>query len=398
MTCLSEKAFRKLHPEARPPKLKEKEGPILSASGNQLQLKGRYLMPFQIGNQKFSHPVSVLKNLNEDLILGIDFIHTHQLHYDPEQKSFKWKGKDTWQKGLLKVCKAETIEALSTRTVRMQARTESGVIPKPHQPCLVSVSSQEGPFLMGGPYLVKPDDQGCFTIPVTNCAPIDWAVSRNDFLGHVENLEEDELREISPSYLNAVEARMKKEPPRTPLSPQKKKFIMDNLKLDQIPPQFRPRYREVILKHHQAISQHQLDLGQTDTLLHDIELKSAEPVYVKQFKIPEAHQAEVEKHVAEWLRLGVVQPARSKFNSPLFAVAKKNGGIRLVQDFRALNAQTFVDKYSMRDVSECISEIGRSGSSLFTTIDLTAGFWQLLLHPRALPYTAFTVPGKGQFQ
>ena len=62
---------------------------------------------------------------------------------------------------------------------------------------------------------------------------------------------------------------------------------------------------------------------------------------------------------------------RSKFNSPIFAVAKKNGGIQLVQDFRALNAQTHIDKYSLKDVSKCIGKIGRSGSSIFSTIDLT---------------------------
>jgi Reverse transcriptase (RNA-dependent DNA polymerase) len=77
---------------------------------------------------------------------------------------------------------------------------------------------------------------------------------------------------------------------------------------------------------------------------------------------------------------------------------KKDGNVRLVQDFRALNNQSYTDKYSMKDVSECIGEIGRSGNTLFSTIDLTAGFWQMILHPRARPYTAFTVPGMGQFQ
>ena len=127
-------------------------------------------------------------------------------------------------------------------------------------------------------------------------------------------------------------------------------------------------------------------------------LKTDEPIYVKQFRIPDAHHNEVEKHVTEWLKMGVVQPARSKYNSPIFAVAKKNGGIRLVQDFRALNAETHMDKYSMKDVSECIGEIGRSGSCLFTTTDLTKGFWQMLLQPKSRPYTAFTIPGQGQFQ
>ena len=31
-------------------------------------------------------------------------------------------------------------------------------------------------------------------------------------------------------------------------------------------------------------------------------------------------------------------------------------------------------------------------------IVLTAGFWIIILHPKARPYTAFTVPGMGQFQ
>ncbi len=77
---------------------------------------------------------------------------------------------------------------------------------------------------------------------------------------------------------------------------------------------------------------------------------------------------------------------------------KKDGGVRLVQDFRALNNQSYTGKYSMKDISECIGKIGRSGSTIFSTIILTAGFWQMILHPRARPYTAIMVPDMGQFQ
>ena len=204
------------------------------------------------------------------------------------------------------------------------------------------------------------------------------------------------MNEINPEYINSIQRKV--QPGFEPPSAEKLKFIKEKARLDQIPPDMRERYFQVLVKNHMAISQHKFDLGRASTLMHDIELRTNEPVYVKQFKIPDAHRQEVERHVAEWLKLGVVQPARSKYNSPIFAVAKKNGGVRLVQDFRALNAQTLEDKYSMKDVSECINEIGRSGSTIFTTIDLTAGFWQMLLHPKSRPYTAFTVPGKGQFQ
>jgi hypothetical protein len=74
---------------------------------------------------------------------------------------------------------------------------------------------------------------------------------------------------------------------------------------------------------------------------------------------------------------------------------KKYCTVRLVLDFRAFNNESYTDKYSMKDISKCIGKISRSGSTIFTTIDLTAGFWQMILHPRARHYTAFTVPGMG---
>ena len=206
------------------------------------------------------------------------------------------------------------------------------------------------------------------------------------------------MRELNPEFVNSLNKEEFKAKMTKPLSEAKRKFIKETAKLETVPEKYRGRYLQLLLEYHEAISQNKFDLGRSETLMHDIALKSEEPVYVKQFKIPDAHREEVEKHVAEWLKLGVVQPCRSKFNSPLFVVMKKNGGVRLVQDFRALNAQTYIDKYSMKDVGECISEIGRSGSSIFTAIDLTAGFWQMLLQPRSRPYTAFTLPGKGQFQ
>ncbi len=165
-----------------------------------------------------------------------------------------------------------------------------------------------------------------------------------------------------------------------------------------MPEQFQQCYLQLLLQNHEVVSQDKFDLGRTETLMHEIALKTEEPIYVKQLKIPDAHRKQVKRHLLEWLKLRVIQPARSRYNSLIFAVMKKDGTLRLVQDFRALSDETYTNKYSMKDVSKCIGEIGRSGSTLFTTIDLTADFWQMILHLRARPYTAFTLPGMGQFQ
>ena len=60
--------------------------------------------------------------------------------------------------------------------------------------------------------------------------------------------------------------------------------------------------------------------------------------------------------------------------------------------------EAHIDKYCIRDVTKCVGEIGQSGSTIFSTMDLTAGFWQMLLETSSRPYTAFTVTGQGQFQ
>ncbi len=189
-----------------------------------------------------------------------------------------------------------------------------------------------------------------------NCAPTELQLPRNDFIGTIENVTGCETRELNPAYLQAV-ASASTSKSTEKLSPQKRQFIKKTVNLN-VPEQFREQYLKVILKNHAKVSQNKFDLGRTDTLMHEIALKTSEPIYVKQFKIPDAHFQEVERHVLEWLKLGVIQPARSRYNSPIFALMKKDGGVRLVQDFWALNNQSYTDKYSMKDVSECIGEIG----------------------------------------
>jgi hypothetical protein len=101
-------------------------------------------------------------------------------------------------------------------------------------------------------------------------------------------------------------------------------------------------------------------------------LKKQDPVYRKQFKIPEAHHQFIEQTLDEWLKLGVIRRSNLLYNSFIFSIPKKQGqGLCIVQDFRELNQNSHIDKYSMKEITECISNISQANSTIFTTLDLT---------------------------
>jgi hypothetical protein len=93
-------------------------------------------------------------------------------------------------------------------------------------------------------------------------------------------------------------------------------------------------------------------------------LKNEAPIYVKQFPVPAAYRKQLNLQVQEWLKIGVIKPT---YNSPIFVVPKKDGSPCYVLDFWKLNANSHTDKYSMKSVEDCIGDIGRSGSTIFST-------------------------------
>jgi hypothetical protein len=182
-----------------------------------------------------------------------------------------------------------TIPQLSVAFIKVAIRKEGGAPPGECNLCLANIASAQHPLVTGGPYLVSPDTLGQVTIAVKNCATSKLELSQNDFIGTLENVTGCKTRELSPAYLQAV-ASASTSKSTEKLSPQKRQFIEKTVNLN-VPEQFCEL--KVILKNHEAVSQNKFDLGCTDTLMHEIALKTSEPIYVKQFKIPDTHRQEV---------------------------------------------------------------------------------------------------------
>ena len=120
-------------------------------------------------------------------------------------------------------------------------------------------------------------------------------------------------------------------------------------------------------------------------------MKDDTPVYTKQFPIPRAYEEHVKTQIQDLLAAGLIERTKSPYNSALFCIPKGDAvrqsqmtntplqckDLRVVQDFRAINAQTLPDKYSIRTVESCLASVGTFKGKCFSTIDLSSAFWQM---------------------
>ena len=98
-------------------------------------------------------------------------------------------------------------------------------------------------------------------------------------------------------------------------------------------------------------------------------------------------EEEAERQVRKLLKQGLIEPANSAWSSPVVLVKRKDGSWRFCVDYRKLNAITLQDAYPIPRIDESLDAL--SGSKLFSTLDLTSGYWQVPLDPDAQDKSAF---------
>ena len=130
--------------------------------------------------------------------------------------------------------------------------------------------------------------------------------------------------------------------------------------------------------------------GNVDFELHSVPMTTKSVVNVKQYPLPFESEVILKEEVDKMLKLGVVEPSKSPFASPVVLVKKPDGSTRVCLDFRALNRVTTFDAEPIPDPEVLFASL--QGKKYFTKIDLTKGYWQIPMAPEDREKTAFRAP------
>ncbi|GFV11154.1 retrovirus-related Pol polyprotein from transposon 17.6 [Trichonephila clavipes] len=95
----------------------------------------------------------------------------------------------------------------------------------------------------------------------------------------------------------------------------------------------------------------------------------------------------LKSEVNKMLELKIIEPGESDFTSPLILVEAQGKEARPCIDYRRLNKVTRTQFFPLPNIEELLEKV--SAAKYISILDLTRGYWQIPLSPRAQRYASF---------
>lgn len=392
---------------------------LIGCGGTQSKPKCMYEMEMKLYGESCIVPVLVVSGQRDDLIIGTNVIRflMHQLKITsdywrlvssgnllPECEQFldlmanssRWRGEELPDMiGTVKLQQSVTLLARQEHLVW-------GKLPKnipmlPGSTAIVEpTSSKSMPRnIMVGRVITPLWGDGWIPMKVTNVSDKPITLKRNSKLADVSTCLAVEDFEVFQGVNQPEKANQEKK--NESIEPADLKQRLQKLGLADIDIEKchadqagKERLVNLIEEYNDIFSKHALDCGEAKGFHHRIRLTDERPFRLPYRRVPPAHYEKLRQDLSEMEEQELIRKSVSDYASPLVLVWKKDGSLRLCTDFRWLNARTLKDAHPLPHQSDCLAALG--GSTYFSTMDLTSGFYNIPMADEDKRYTAFTTP------
>lgn len=174
------------------------------------------------------------------------------------------------------------------------------------------------------------------------------------------------------------------DPAPSPWSDEQMGSKIAEMKLDS---EGKRRFAEFLQKNRDVFAVNPKNPGLAKVPPHRINTKGTTPFKMHSYRNSRKEKELIEGEVQTMLKNGIIQPSESPWSSPPLLVGKKDGDLRFCVDYRRLNSVTEKDSYPLPRIDETLEAL--SGATVFTSLDLAAGYWQIPIAEEDRPKTAF---------
>lgn len=339
------------------------------ANQSTIKVVGLITLPIQLGEGITNTTFMVVEALAYDMILGMQYMTENKVVIDFDRHVIKVNG------SILRVRTSDCIFSCledvhipayseTVLTVHASRKLSDDVFVQS------STALQERMGIFVGHGVLTPQENDKYKILVCNLTPKHAFLPSNTILAQGS----------SDSFASQIEV---------PDSPD----LVDQINVD------RTQFTEGELETIDSLLSEYRDLlavnpsapGTTHWVTHSINTGNSRPINQAPHRTSAKEKLYVEEKVGEMKDDGIIRLSKSPWSAPVILVKKKDGSIRFCIDYRKLNEVTERDVYPLPRIDDCLSML--QGNVYFSSLDLSAYYWQIPMEEADKPKTAFITPG-----
>lgn len=358
-----------------------------SVTGQNLDTLGTVNVVLRLGSLDLQHEVQVIRNVGQTIILGLDFLQQHDAVLDLGRGLCHLHNEAL---PLLRTTemKPENCTVLITECTTIPPNCEMHCTAK-LIPTVAHLCTPTGYNGLLEPYHTDLDgvavartlaraDSGFTVVRVMNPTSTPIVLQPGMQLGQFTPVTDNEIS-TAASKVCQVSA--------TPsMSPQSS--LPFNVKCGSLSDSQFSELQSLLLSYTDVFSKTPNDYGRTGLVKHRINTNSASPTRKRAYRTSPHMQAVIQSQVEDMLEQDIIEVSHSPWAAPVVMVRKKDGNWRFCIDYRALNSVTIKDAHPLPRTDDTLDALG--GSAVFSTMDLSSGYWQVQLDEQDKEKTAFT--------